>query len=1066
MSDVRHTPVDFDPFAEVDASFALTEPQREMSAAALMGDEANASYNQAFLIALDGPLSIESMRNALAAVVRRHEALRVAIDLENESQRVLDDVAIELPLTDLSASSETERAAAIARIAEREMRTPFDLAKAPLWRAQVVRESPARHHLAFTAHHVIVDGWSSAVIFGDLAKAYAADRFGMPPALPPAASFREFAESQDNPAIVAERDGALEFWAAQYASGAPTFELPLDRPRAALKTWNAARKTLAIDATLYKSVRTVAAREGATLFVALLAAFEVLVARLASADDIVIGVPFAGQSLEDNGHLVAHGVNTLPLRVRIDSKQTFAEHLRAARRGFLDAQAHPRLTFGTLVQKLRLPRDPSRTPLVPIIFNIDKLGSPFEFGELAIAGIDAPKAYFNFELGINAIDNGESILLECDYNADLFDASTITRWLSHYREMLKGIVANPQTPLAELPLLTPEERAQILVDWNATGLRIDGAMRLDRLVEAQAARTPDAEAIVSATERCTYRELNMRANRLARRLHDLGIGRDSLVGVCLPRTIDLVVSLLAVLKAGGAYVPLDPNYPADRIAFMLQDSAARVLITGSELTGSLPASDARMLLVDRDADIARASAENPERENSPHDLAYIIYTSGSTGVPKGVAIEHFSAATLVHWAATVFPPETLRGVLASTSVCFDLSIFELFFTLSRGGRVILADNALHLLEHPARDEVTLINTVPSVIAELLRAGGLPSSIATVCLAGEPLSTRLVNQIYATGHVKRIYDLYGPSEDTTYSTYTLRERDAPATIGRPIANTRAYVLDASMNPVPIGVPGQLFLGGDGLARGYLNRPELTAERFVPDPFVDGARVYRTGDLVRWRPTGEIEYLGRLDHQIKLRGYRIELGEIEAAIARHAGVRDVAVIVREDVPGDRKLVAYVAADAEPGDALRDALRKRLPEYMIPSAIVRLDALPLTPNGKLDRNALPAPEQSAAVSRETVAPRSANEALVVGVFEDVLRRAGIGIFDNFFDLGGHSLMAARVMAKLRDKARVDLPLRNLFERPTPAELAAAIDALAFAAAGPVPSASAEGEREEIEL
>jgi acyl-coenzyme A synthetase/AMP-(fatty) acid ligase/acyl carrier protein len=435
-------------------------------------------------------------------------------------------------------------------------------------------------------------------------------------------------------------------------------------------------------------------------------------------------------------------------------------------------------------------------------------------------------------------------------------------------------------------------------------------------------------------------------------------------------------------------------------------------------------------------------------------------------MPKGVAIEHFSAATLVHWAATVFPPEALRGVLASTSVCFDLSIFELFFTLARGGRVILADNALHLLEHPARDEVTLINTVPSVIAELLRAGGLPPSIATVCLAGEPLSTRLVNQIYATGHVKRIYDLYGPSEDTTYSTCTIRERDAPATIGRPIANTRAYVLDAAMNPVPIGVPGQLFLGGDGLARGYLNRPDLTAERFMRDPFVDGARVYRTGDLVRWRPSGEIEYLGRLDHQIKLRGYRIELGEIESAIAKHAGVRDVAVVVREDAPGDRRLVAYVAADADPGDALREALRKRLPEYMIPSAIVRLDALPLTPNGKLDRKALPAPEQKAAASRETVAPRSANEALVVDVFQDVLRRADIGVFDNFFDLGGHSLMAARVMARLREKARVDLPLRNLFERPTPAELAAAIDALAFAATGSRPAAGAEGEREEIEL
>ncbi|MGA8278298.1 MAG: amino acid adenylation domain-containing protein [Rhodanobacteraceae bacterium] len=1028
----RGVPVEFDPFAVASEPFDLTEPQREMAAVALMGDEANCAYNQCYVLQLCGPLSPESLRNALRDVVRRHEALRLRIDSANERQEILPEVAIDLPLIDLSAQDQIQRDAAITRLIDHETHTPFVLDVAPLWRAQLLRETADRYRLVFTAHHLIVDGWSSAVVFSDLARSYAADRFGMPAALPPAASYRDFVADQHSPPVLAEMKAATEFWAAKYAAGVPSFELPLDHPRPVYKTYTAGRQILAIDSTLYSALRAVAAEHRATLFVALLAAFEVLMARLSSTEELVIGVPMASQALEDNGHLVAHGVNTIPLPCRVDLEDSFKQHLHATRKTFFDAQAHPRLTFGTLVRKLRLPRDPGRTPLVSVLFNIDKLGSPFDFGEVSVTGVDAPKAFYNFELGINAIDDGESLLLECDYNADLFKNTTIARWLSHYREMLTGIVADPRTPISQLPLLTRAETQQILVDWNATELRIDGDMRLHRLFETQAARSPHAGAIVTATERCSYSELNARANRLAHQLRGYGVGPEILVGVCLRRSVDLIAALLAVLKSGGAYVPLDPNYPADRIAFMLTDSQAQVVITTSDLRDVLPACEARVLLLDRNAELADHPDTDPEHGAQPDNLAYIIYTSGSTGVPKGVAIEHFSAATLVHWAGTVFPDAALRGVLASTSVCFDLSIFEIFFPLSRGGRVILAENALQLIEHPAREEVTLLNTVPSAMVELLRADGVPDSTTTVCLAGEPLSTRLVDQIYGTGHVREVYDLYGPSEDTTYSTWALRERGLPATIGRPIANTRAYVLDPSMNPVPIGVPGQLFLGGAGLARGYLNRPELTAERFMLDPFLaeTGERIYRTGDLVRFRPDGNLEYLGRLDHQVKVRGFRIELGEVEAAIAAHPAVRDVAVIVREDTPGEKRLVAYVAAMANPDlvSELRDTLRRSLPEYMIPNAFVRLDALPLTRNGKLDRGALPDTDDDAFARKDYKPPQGNIEVALAAIWADLLGVPNPGARDNFFDLGGHSLLAIRMAARVEKETGLRLNLLRI--------------------------------------
>jgi amino acid adenylation domain-containing protein len=1051
-------------------SLPLTEPQKEMLAAVQMDDEASCSYNQVYSLTFDGPLQAPALHQALREIVRRHEALRATIDFDAEAQLIHAQLPVELPQSDISGLATDERAAALTALLDAETRTAFDLARGPLWRARLVRETAQRHRFVFTAHHIICDGWSSAVLFGDLGRAYSANVTGDTVAQPVAANYSEFVAAQAQPAMEALRRTDEDYWAAQYADSVPVLDLPLDHNRPGVKTYHGAREELRIEAGIAQAIRKAGARAGGTMFVTLLAGFEALINRLTGQHDFVLGIPMAGQTLLDNGHLVSHSVHTVPLRCRPEHSASFVEHLKRVRSEVAEAQSHQRLTFGNLVQRLRLERDPSRTPLVSVTFNIDRIGSPFEFAGLVLDNLATPKRFVNFELAINAVDNGTDLLIECDYNTDLFDAATIRRWLGHYRMLLEAAARDPAVRLDDLPLLTQAERDQLIVEWNRTEQRFAGDMRLHKLFEQQAARTPRAEALVTTAERVSYDELNRRSNRLAHQLRARGAGRDKLVGVCLRRSSDLIVALFAVLKSGAAYVPLDPAYPADRIAFMLRDSQAAVLVTTSDIAVTLPAvPQQNQLCLDLDADAHAYADSNPLAGAEAGDLAYVIYTSGSTGVPKGVAIEHRSAATLVHWAQGVFPASELRGVLASTSVCFDLSIFEIFFPLACGGRIILAENALHLPELPARDEVTLLNTVPSAAAELVRTQGLPRSLTTVCLAGEPLQTRLVDALLASGNVRQVWDLYGPSEDTTYSTFTQRLAGAPASIGRPIANTRAYVLDARMNPVPVGVPGELFLGGDGLARGYLGRPELTAERFLPDPFLgNGQRIYRTGDLVRYRADSQLEYIGRLDHQVKVRGFRIELGEIETALRAAGALVDAAVVVREDVAGDPRIVAYVVSGtaALPADKLRTALRGKLPEYMIPSDIVELALIPRTPNGKLDRKALPAPGPARARDDvEQVEPRTPSEELVARVLREVLGRASISVHDNFFDLGGHSLMAARVMAKLRTETGLDLPLRNLFERPTVAELAGAIDAVRWAATGRVAEAGS-GPREEIEI
>ncbi|MEY2396335.1 MAG: hypothetical protein QOF94_2680, partial [Acidobacteriaceae bacterium] len=636
-----------------------------------------------------------------------------------------------------------------------------------------------------------------------------------------------------------------------------------------------------------------------------------------------------------------------------------------------------------------------------------------------------------------------------EYSTDLFDHSTITRALAHFQNLLKAVATNPDQRISVLPMLGEDERQKVLVEFNATQADFPSGLRIHDLLEQTAERVPDATALICGNERTSYRELNTRANQIAHYLIKLGARPDVLVGVFLERTSTLLAAILGVLKSGAAYVPLDPSYPRERLSAILADAHAPIVLTQESLAGQLESTGARVICLDSEWEkIARESGENPVTNVKRENLAYVLFTSGSTGRPKGVALEHHSAVTLVQWARAVYAPEELAGVLLSTSVCFDLSIFEIFVPLSVGGRIILVQNAMFLPSAPAKHEVTLINTVPSAMAELVRMRAVPDSVLTVNLAGEALPQTLVDEIYSRTGAKKVFNLYGPTEDTTYSTFTFVHAGEQVTIGRPLPNTQAYILDVNRNPVPIGVPGELYLAGEGLARGYFGREDLTSERFLPNPFSTdnhNSRMYKTGDLCRWLHDGNVEYLGRMDHQVKLRGFRIELGEIEAVLAKHASVRQCLVLAREDEPGLKRLVAYVvssSAGAPNEDALRDHLKRSLPEFMIPSAFVVLDSLPLTPNGKVDRKALPAPEYKGDAGETYVAPRNPTEERIASVWAEVLHLERVSADSDFFSLGGHSLLAAQVISRLRQGFGAEIPLKSMFEFPKLADLAASID------------------------
>jgi len=1037
---------------EVARDAPLTEPQVEIWVSAQQGSDASCAYNEAFTVSLAGALDEAALRDAVQAIVDRHDALRATFDPDGGAVRFKPRLALEIPLVDLTLDAAPDDA--LRRVIQENARTPFDLARGPLVRVALIRLAPQRHELLFTSHHIICDGWSTNVILEELGELYSARRRGEAADLPVAASFRAYAAGihAESDADSSDSSAVEAYWLDQFAERPPALDLPTDRPRPAVKSFRGATLRRTIAPELHRALTHVGARHGCTLFATLLAGFEALLCRLSGQRDVVVGIPAAAQSLLAGQTLVGHCVNFLALRGRFSEDDTFAQFLTETQGTLLGAYEHQQYTYGTLVRKLRLRRDPGRQPLIEAQFNLEKIGANARFDGLEVAFAPCPKEFVTFDLFVNVVETPTGLVVDCDYNADLFDEGTIGRWLGHYQTLLAGVVTDPTQRLGALPLLTGAERHQLLVTWNDTRQTLPTDQCVHDRIAAQAARTPDALAVVGPDGQLTYRELEQRANKLAHYLRRRGVGSETLVGVCLERSTAMVVGLLGILKAGGAYLPLDPAYPPERLAFMLTDARPPVLVTREPLRATLPAYGGAVVCLDRDrAAIARESPTDPidlAAAPTPENLAYVIYTSGSTGRPKGVLGVHRGVMNRCNWMWEAYPFETGEMCCQKTSLSFVDSVWEIFGPLLRGvGSVIIPDATLkdhaQLIQTLAATRVTRIVLVPSLLRALLDAyPDLQERLPTLTFwvsSGEALSRELAQRFRERMPRARLINLYGSSEVSADVTcYDTRDWTPPADvpIGRPIANSQIYLLDRHLQPVPIGVPGELYVGGAGLARGYLDRPELTAERFIPDPFGGeaGARLYKTGDRARYRSDGEIEYLGRLDHQVKVRGFRIELGEIEAVLGQHPAVWEAAVVVREDTPGDQRLVAYVVARQGTdvtAAALRTHLKEALPEYMTPAAFVTLDALPLTSNGKLDRQALPAPARlDSAPDEAYVAPRTPVETQLSNIWEELLGVHSIGVRDDFFDLGGHSLLAARLMARIQKVFGATLPL-SLFLR-----------------------------------
>ena len=852
---------------------------------------------------------------------------------------------------------------------------------------------------------------------------------------------------ESNPNLGFELSRQEDYWRRTLAGELPVLHLCPDHPRPPVCSFMRATECIELSSDICSEIRNLSGRQNVTVFVMLLAAFKTLLFRHSGSDNIIVGSVSSDSMLRTEERQETF-TNPVALRTSLEGDPTFARLLKRVSETVEAASANRDWPYERIVENIHKESrfsDPSVFQVMFVVADAFSTVSAEPVTEENLASVGEYVARCELMFLISA--QKKVLTVTCEYDAELFNSVTIKRFLRQYETLLAGIVTNLDQRISGLPILTEPEKHQLLVEWNDTDRNYPSDKCVHQLFEEQVERTPNAVAIGYESQKLTYRELNQRANQLAHYLIKLGVGPELLVGIFMERSLEMVVAVLGILKAGGAYVPLDPSYPKERLAFILADTQASIVLTQQGLVDSLPKHTARFVCVTSEWRQIQNNDTNPATNVVAANLAYVIYTSGSTGKPKGVAIRHSSSVVFLSWVHTMFFPEQLAGVLASTSICFDFSVFELFAPLTCGGLVILVDDALALLELPARSEVTLINTVPSAIAELVRPNRIPPSVLTVNLGGELSTTRLVQEVYATTSAKHVYDLYGPSEDTTCSTVALRTREGPQTIGRPISNTQIYILDGNLNPVPVGVSGELHISGKGLARGYLNRPDLTAEKFIPNPFSSepGACLYRTGDLARYLPGGNIEFLGRIDHQIKLRGFRIELGEIEAVLTSYDGVGDTVVLAREDVAGDKRLVAYIVSNREDtptSQDLRNYLKQKLPDYMVPSAFVFLDSLPLTPNGKVDRGSLPPPNQSRPELEENyVTPRTPVEEVLADIWVEVLNLERVSIHDNFFELGGHSLLATQVIARIRSAFQIEIPLRALFEKPTVEELAIAI-------------------------
>jgi amino acid adenylation domain-containing protein len=1015
---------------------------------------------------VSGDLDHDALRQAVTAVVNRHETLRTTFQVvaDQPVQRVEPSQPMDLTLIDLTESTEPERESAAQAFIAAEARRPFELERGPLLRMSLIRMGKRDHILVMAMHHIVSDGWSEGILLRELAAFYeefSGGRRAQQAELP--IQYADFARWQREWLSGEVLEEQLSYWRDQL-SGLSVLELPTDRPRPPVQSFRGSRVTVSFSRELTQGLKELSRRESATLYMTLLAGFGALLSRYTGQRDVVVGSPIAGRNRAEIEGLIGFFVNTLVLRTDLSGDPSFRELLGRVREVALEAYAHQDLPFEKLVEELQPARTLGQNPLFQVTLALQNAPAT----KLALIGasltpVGVPTLATHADLEVYLTERSDGLECAFVYATDLFDPETVSRMLTHYQRVLEDALANPARRVSDLSMLTQAERSQLLESWNRTEAEYPTGETVSGLFEEQVERTPDADAVAAGDERLTYRQLNERANCLARFLRKRGVGSEVLVGLCVERSLDMIVGLMGILKAGGAYLPLDPTHPPGRLAFMLGDANVRVVLTQADLAGGIPSGSLELVRLDADwPEIARESGENLSAQVRAENLAYVIYTSGSTGVPKGVAIELRSVVNLLRSMQERLRLGPGDVLLAVTTLSFDIAGLEIYLPLITGACVAVAAREVAVDGKALADEwrrrgATVMQATPAGWRLLVDAGWEPEDRPTLLCGGEVLPRDLADRLLEKG--SSLWNLYGPTETTIWSTAGRVEADShPVSIGTPLANTRLYVLDGHGGLVPVGVPGELYIGGSGVARGYLNRPELTDERFLSDPFrPDGARMYRTGDRARFLPGGDIQFLGRLDDQVKIRGHRIEIGEVEAVLARHPDVVACAVAARQEGSGDKRLVGYVVLRDGPSVTdLRDFLMKALPDYMVPSVFVRLTAIPLTPNGKIDRRALPAPDAQAIMrAAESPAPRNPVEERLAGIWCEVLGLQGVGIHDNFFELGGHSLLATLIVARLQAAFAVRLPLRTFFDKPTVAELSSAIEKLRRSDSGPPRSA-----------
>jgi amino acid adenylation domain-containing protein len=1034
-------------------------------------------YNISLPVRISGRLDVEALTRSLNEIIRRHEVLRASFgSLQGlPLQFISPTLDLPIPLSDLSVLPAERRHEELLRLIRLEASRPFDLTIGPLVRASLLRLDDEEYAALLTMHHIVSDGWSTSVLLTELGLLYEAFAEGhRSPLRDLPIQYADYASWQRERLTGEMLQIQLRYWKDQLAQAPAMLELPTDRPRPPVQSFRGSQETLILSASLGAALKSLSQREGVTLFMTLLAAFQTLLWRYTGQAEIVVGTPIAGRNHAELEPLIGFFVNTLALRTHVRGAENFRELLGQVRETCLGAYAHQDLPFEKLVEELQPERSLDHTPLFQVMFTLQQGGgASMELKNLRLSSLEIEDETEKFDLTLFADESEPRMRMVIGYNTDLFEAGSIKRMLNHYRQVLRAVVTNPRERLSDLGLLSEGERRQILVEWNETAVRWEelseagggqGAEQpaLNRIFEQQVERTPSGVALSFEGQDLTYAELNGRANQLAHYMQSLGVGPEMQVGVMMERSLELVISLLAILKAGGAYVPFDPSYPAERLSFMLEDAAVKVLLTQAGLLERLPEAGGgkagvQVLAVDGMSEqLGGEASTNLPARLSGANLAYMIYTSGSTGTPKGAMNTHEGIVNRLLWMQQRYQLGEDDVVLQKTPFSFDVSVWEFFWPLLVGARLVVARPEGHrdpdyLVEVIKQEQVTTLHFVPAMLQAFLtneRVSGGCESVRRVICSGEALSVELAEQCLQRLPQAELHNLYGPTEaavDVTAWQCQPGEQRARVPIGRPIANTEIYILDRELQAVPVGVSGELYIGGTGLARGYHRRAGLTAERFIPNPLSRraGERLYRTGDVARYRADGAIEYLGREDHQVKIRGFRIELGEIEAMLREHERVQEAVVVASADSRGDKRLVGYVTVagtGAVKISELRQYLSQRLPEYMVPQAFVQLAQWPLTPSGKLDRRALPAPElQRSQLDGAYVAPRTPAEEVLTAVWSQVLSVEQVGAFDNFFSLGGDSIRSLQVVALARQRG-LNFSLQQLFKHQTVAELAAA--------------------------